>query len=69
MAEDKKPKFDKSAYDQAYMKQNIKRLRIDLHKVNDKDIIDHLEKKPNKSGYVKQLIREDIINQILDQDE
>lgn len=60
MAEDKKPKFNKSDYDKAYMKQNIQRLRVDLHKVNDKDIIDHLEKKPNKSGYVKQLIRDDI---------
>ena len=60
MAEDKKPKFNKSDDDKAYMKQNIQRLRVDLHKVNDKDIIDHLEKKPNKSGYVKQLIRDDI---------
>ena len=60
MAEDKKPKFDKSAYDQQYMKNNIKVIQINLNRTHDADIIDHLNTKPNKSGYVKQLIRDDI---------
>ena len=31
-----------------------------LNKVNDKDIIDHLNSLPNKLGYLKNLIRQDI---------
>lgn len=32
---------------------------LKLHQVNDKDIIDRLDKQSNKQGYIKRLIRED----------
>ena len=33
---------------------------LKLHQVNDKDIIDRLDKQSNKQGYIKRLIREDV---------
>ena len=38
----------------------VKVLRVDLHKENDADIIQKLDDVPNKAGYVKGLIRDDI---------
>lgn len=32
---------------------------LKLHQVNDKDIIERLDKQSNKQGYIKRLIRED----------
>ena len=45
---------------QKYEKNNIKRIALALVKNTDADIIDFLETMPNKAGYIKQLIREDI---------
>lgn len=42
-----------------YKKKNAKYLSISLFP-GDQDIIDHLAKQENKSGYVKSLIRADI---------
>lgn len=33
---------------------------LKLHQVNDKDIIERLDKQSNKQGYIKRLIREDV---------
>ena len=33
---------------------------LKLHQVNDQDIIKRLDERPNKQGYIKRLIREDI---------
>lgn len=33
---------------------------LKLNQVNDKDVIDRLEKQENKQGYIKGLIRDDI---------
>lgn len=52
--------FDKSAYDQQYQKSNVKILKVPLNIKTDADILEHLETKENKSGYVKRLIRSDI---------
>ena len=52
--------FDKSAYDQSYRKSNVKIIQIPLNVKRDKDIIEHLNGKENKSGYIKELIRKDI---------
>lgn len=42
------------------MKNNIHHgVYLKLHQVNDKDIIDRLDKQSNKQGYIKRLIRED----------
>lgn len=60
MAEDKKPKFDQSAYIRQYAKDNYTRVSVVLNKQSDSDIIEHLKPKPSKSDYIKQLIREDM---------
>ncbi len=43
-----------------YKKEKMTSVLIRLHKENDKDIIDRLEKIGNKQGYIKQLIRDDL---------
>ena len=43
-----------------YEKNNIKRYVIKLSINTDKDIIDELENKDNKAGFIKQLIRDEI---------
>lgn len=52
--------FDKSKYDRQYMRDHVKRVVLSLNAQHDKDIIEHLEKVDNKSGYIKRLIRKDI---------
>lgn len=41
----------------------IKRTTITLHEVNDADILAHLKKKANMSGYIKDLVRRDMKKQ------
>ena len=43
-----------------YNKENIKSLAFQLNITTDRDIIEHLAKKANKTGYIKELIREDM---------
>lgn len=43
-----------------YHKQMIKKAYFDLNRVNDSDIIDWLDRQPNRQGYLKELIRADI---------
>lgn len=43
-----------------YRTKNVKRFQIDCVKTTEQDIIDKLESVPNKSGYIKSLIRADI---------
>jgi hypothetical protein len=43
-----------------YKKAGTKRLLIEMYKTTDADIIAKLEAQSNRSGYVKQLIRDDI---------
>lgn len=45
-----------------YNKENYKVVNFKLHKTNDKDIMEHLEAQPNKQGYIKDLIRKDMVN-------
>ncbi|MBR3311551.1 MAG: hypothetical protein IKG15_07010 [Solobacterium sp.] len=42
------------------MKDHYIRLRLNLHREKDVDIIRHLERQENKTGYIKGLIRKDI---------
>ena len=41
-----------------YQKKAITRVVVTLHKHNDKDIIQKLDEVENKSGYIKESIRE-----------
>ena len=43
-----------------YKKRAQKPYMIRLHKVNDADVIAQLEKQPNKTDYIRQLVRKDI---------
>ena len=45
---------------QRYAKKNIKQFKIDCVITTEADIIEQLEKQPNKAGYIKNLIRADI---------
>lgn len=46
-----------------YQKENMRRIALMLNRNTDADIIEKLESEPNKSGYIKQLIRDDIRQQ------
>jgi hypothetical protein len=50
----------KSIYDQQYAKQKILQIAFRLNKDLDADLIAWLEQQPNKQGYLKQLIRQDM---------
>lgn len=43
-----------------YNKENVKMIVLHLNITTDKDILDYLAKKDNKTGYVKDLIRADM---------
>lgn len=43
-----------------YMAKNVKRMTIDIVTSTESDILAKLESVPNKSGYIKSLIRADI---------
>lgn len=43
-----------------YDKENTKRVYIKLNKNTDSDILSYLDSKPNKQGYIKELIRKDM---------
>lgn len=43
-----------------YRKKNIKQIILDLNRTTDTDIIDRLESVPNRSQYLKELIRNDL---------
>lgn len=44
-------------------KLHAKRIYLKLNKDNDADILDWLEQQPNKQGYIKELIREDMVKE------
>lgn len=43
-----------------YNKENVKRVILHFNITTDKDILDCLANKDNKTGYIKELIRADI---------
>ena len=43
-----------------YNKENTKNVVLHLNITTDKDILEHLEHKDNKTGYIKDLIRDDM---------
>lgn len=53
-------KFDKAKYDKQYAKENTQQIKFVLNKNLDADIIEWLGTKPNKQGYIKDLIRRDM---------
>ncbi len=55
-------KFDKGAYDMAYMKKNIitKTLQFNRRKPEDMMLLEHAESRGNFNQYVKGLIQTDM---------
>lgn len=51
---------NKLAYNQEFTKANYKQVNLMLHKGNDADIIEFLNRQQNKNGYLKDLIRQDM---------
>lgn len=52
--------MSKADYDREYDRLNRKQIKFVLNKNTDQDVIEQLEKQENKSGYLKELIRQDI---------
>lgn len=46
--------------DKKYKKLKTKNFGIRFYHNTEQDLIDHLEKQPNKQGYIKKLIRDDM---------
>lgn len=53
-------KFDKKKYDLEYKNANLKQFTFTLNKEYDADIIEFLGILPNKTQFVKELIRKEI---------
>lgn len=43
-----------------YKKKNIKRISFDFNYATEADLIEWLEKQPNKAGLIKRLLREEM---------
>lgn len=59
------PPFDKLKYNLTYDEQNTVQFKMKLNKIHDKDILGKLESvgKRGKQGYIKQLIRADLVKE------
>ena len=55
----KKSTIRQARYDATHIVQ----VKMKLHRVNDKDILDKLEAVENKQGYIKDLIRKDLASE------
>ena len=51
---------NKKMYIQKFNKENYVNVSIFVNKTKEKDILDKLQSQPQKSVYIKQLIRKDI---------
>lgn len=45
---------------QKYIKNNYRRMRLDLNKNTEQEMIDFLESQPNVNAYLKELIKKDM---------
>ena len=52
--------MEKENAQRRYVKANIVNLRLGLNRKTDQDVIDKLGSVPNKQGYIKSLIRQDL---------
>lgn len=57
MPVDKQKQYERQ---NAWLKERGEQLRVWLLRSTDADIIEHLNQQPNKSGYIKSLIRADM---------
>lgn len=52
-----------------YKKNNTKQYNVVLNLRTDKALIDHMDKQPNKQGYIKSLIKDDMMLQLFEEHE
>lgn len=50
----------KAAYDAKYDKENTTQIKFKFNNSTDEDILTFLSTLPNKQGYIKELIRQDM---------
>lgn len=55
-----KKTFDKSSYDQQYIKNNIIRKVITFNKLHDQELIEYIKDIKNLNKYIKNLIIKDM---------
>jgi hypothetical protein len=62
MSEQKKPIWyeNKIKRNIEYEKKNVVKVLVKINKNTESEILKHLEQQPNKQGYIKQLILNDI---------
>lgn len=53
--------MDKNTYNDTYQKQNIVRITVKLNRKTEPELIAFVEKQKNRQGYIKDLIRADLI--------
>ena len=54
---------DKALYDARYIKNNTTTFIVRLNNEYDKELLSHINTKPNKSGYIKQLLQSEMEKQ------
>ena len=59
----------RTEYQNKYDKENTRQLRLKLNIGTDRDILEKLDKVPNKQGYIKALIRQDIASSAAEPEE
>ena len=52
-----------------YKKNNTKQYNVVLNLRTDKAVIEHMEKQPNKQGYIKTLIKDDMMMDLFEEHE
>ncbi|MBR4623351.1 MAG: hypothetical protein IKO45_04955 [Clostridia bacterium] len=60
MAEKKQWEINKIARNMEYNKENYRRVMVAFHMIHDVEMLNWIESKPNKQGYIKSLIQADI---------
>lgn len=53
--------MDKNTYNDTYQKQNIVRITVKLNRKTEPELIAFVENQENKQGYIKDLIKADLI--------
>lgn len=52
--------FDQQSYVDQYQRENLVRVVVKLNRKTDADLLQWLDAQPNRQGYIKDLIRQDL---------
>lgn len=52
--------FDRNKYMKQYNRDNIVSILLKFNKKTEADVLEQIEKQPNRQGYIKDLIRRDM---------